>query len=361
MKTETRTRTRLFAVDNLRVVLTVLVVLHHVAITYSNIPAWYYFEEAKDASGAVLDTLVMFNQAFFMGFFFLISGFFTPASHDRKGGGAFVRDRLKRLGIPLLVFLLLLRPLLVAGFYPDGIPYWLFYLGSWDAGPMWFVEVLLVFGIVYTLWSRRAGASKHAVEPRRTELTARAIVLFALGLAVATFLWRFLVPVGTYWIVIGLPTPSHLPQYASMFVVGVLAYRRGWFETLPAKAGRIGFLAATGVTLVVLPLSMTTEGVLHQAFNSLWESTFAVALIVGLSVLFRNRYNRQGEGGRFLSEHAYTVYFIHPLVLVAVGYALAWLHAPAIVKFAVAAAIALPLCWGVAWLVRALPGAKRVL
>lgn len=45
------------------------------------------------------------------GFFFLISGFFTPASFDRKGGRAFVRDRLLRLGVPLLVFLLLLRPL----------------------------------------------------------------------------------------------------------------------------------------------------------------------------------------------------------------------------------------------------------
>ncbi|MER7128975.1 acyltransferase family protein [Streptosporangium saharense] len=353
MKVETRTR--LFAVDNLRVVLTALVVLHHVAVTYGHIPAWYHFEEAKDASGVLLDILVMFNQAFFMGFFFLISGFFTPASHDRKGGRAFMRDRLKRLGIPLLVFILLLRPVVTFGFYQGDMPYWMFYLGSWDAGPMWFVEVLLVFSAVYTLWPKRAE------EPRRTELTARAVALFALGLSLATFLWRFLVPVGVYWNVVGLPTPAYLPQYASMFVVGVLAHRRGWFETLPDKAGRIGLLAATGLSLVLVPMSWMFEGVAKQALDALWESTFAVSVIVGLSVLFRNRHDRQGQRGGFLSEHAYAVYFVHPVVLVAVSYALVWLHTLAIVKFAVVAAVALPLCWGVAWLVRALPGAKRVL
>lgn len=353
MKVETRTR--LFAIDNLRVVLTVLVVLHHVAVTYGDINAWYYFEQAGDASGIVLDILVMFNQAFFMGLFFLISGFFTPASHDRKGGRAFMRDRLRRLGIPLLVFILVLRPLLISGFYKGDMPYWMFYLGSWDPGPMWFVEVLLVFSAVYTLWPKRAE------EPRRTELTARAVVLFALGLSVATFLWRFLVPVGVYWNVVGLPTPAYLPQYASMFVVGVLAHRRGWFETLPSRAGRLGLLASGGVTLVLLPLSLMAQGVLSQALLATWESAFAVSIIIWLSVLFRDRYNRQDRRGGFLSEHAYAVYFVHPVVLVAVSYALVWLHTLAIVKFAVVAAIALPLCWGVAWLVRALPGAKRVL
>ncbi|GAA3306176.1 hypothetical protein [Nonomuraea dietziae] len=65
--------------------LTVLVVLHHVALTYGNIPVWYHVEPAQDPSGLALDVLVMFDQAFFMGLFFLLSGFFTPGSHDRQG------------------------------------------------------------------------------------------------------------------------------------------------------------------------------------------------------------------------------------------------------------------------------------
>ena len=80
-------RPRLFYVDHLRVVLTVLVVLHHAAITYGNIPVWYLTEPAQDPSGVALDLFVLFNQTFFMGMFFLIAGYFVPGSIDRRSVG----------------------------------------------------------------------------------------------------------------------------------------------------------------------------------------------------------------------------------------------------------------------------------
>ncbi|MEV1174367.1 acyltransferase family protein [Nonomuraea sp. NPDC049784] len=356
---KTEPRTRLHSIDNLRTVLTVLVVVHHVAITYGNIPLWYYTEPAKDPSGILLDLLVTFNQAFFMGFFFLISGFFTPRSYDRKGSRAFIRDRLVRLGIPLLAFLILLRPLVNFGDYAklDGVPYWRFYLASWDPGPMWFAEVLIVFALVYALWrSRRA-----PLDSRPAPLRFRSIVLFVLGLAVVTFLWRIPVRTGSYVPVLGLPTPNFLPQYVAMFALGCVAFRRGWFETLPARAGRLGLVAAGVSSAVLLPPAFMTSGAVASALTAAWESAFAVSLIIGLSVLFRERFAEQGPRGRFLSDHAFTVYIIHPLVLVAVGYGLRWLDAIAIVKFAIMAAVALPLCWALAYLVRSLPGAKRIL
>ncbi|WP_235854770.1 acyltransferase family protein [Nonomuraea aridisoli] len=360
MTTQTGTRTRLHAIDNLRIVLTVLVVAHHAALTYGNIPLWFYTEPAQDPSGIVLDILVMVNQAFFMGFFFLISGFFTPGSHDRKGGRAFVRDRLIRLGIPLLAFLLLLRPLVnFSGYLGSELPYWQYYIASWDPGPMWFVEVLIVFALAYAAWRalRRPAPAERAPAPPKPVW----IVAFVLGLAVVTFLWRIPVPAFTYVPVVGLPSPQFMPQYVSMFVLGCVAHRRGWFETLPARAGRIGLVAAGVSTVVLMPAALVTTGAASQALMVLWESAFAVSMIIGLTVVFRERHDRQGPRGRFLSEHAFTVYVIHPLVLVGLGWALRWLEAPAVAKFAVLLALALPLCWWVAYLVRSLPYAKRVL
>ncbi|MEU5861310.1 acyltransferase family protein [Nonomuraea sp. NPDC047529] len=351
----TETGTRLFAIDNLRVLLTALVVVHHVAVTYGNIPIWYYSEPATDASGVALDLLVVFNQAFFMGFFFLISGFFTPGSHDRKGGRAFVRDRLVRLGVPLLIFVVLLRPLLTLG--DHGMPFWKWYIVSWDPGPMWFVEVLIVFALLYAWW-RRAGRSdgRGGGAP-----SLKGVVLFTLGLAAVTVLWRVPVPQGTYVPVLGLPTPYFLPQYAAMFAAGVVAFRRGWFEALPRRAARAGF-AVTGVaSLVLLPVSSLTTGLVASAAMALWESVVAVGMIVGLAVLFRERFAGQGARGRFLSEHAYAVYVIHPLVLVAVAWAVRELHAAAVVKFALVVAVSLPLCWALAYAVRSVPGARRIL
>ncbi|MFJ9414154.1 acyltransferase family protein [Streptomyces sp. NPDC101227] len=387
-------RARMLYVDNLRIALTALVVLHHTAVTYGNIPAWYYTEPARDGSGLVLDLFVMLNQAFFMGFFFMIAGFFTPASYDRKGARPFVRDRLKRLGIPLLAFLLLIRPLTGVGGYLDlraefaaqgkDLPYWLYYLLSWDAGPLWFVEVLLVFAALYALVRRRrtrrllaadgAAVSDAVSDPGRAPVRAPrplrplAIVLFTVALALATYLWRFLVPNGSYLPYVGLPTPSFLPQYASFFVLGVLAHRRGWPGTLSRAAGRMGFAVATVATLAYLPVVVAAKpGELdgHGSWQSLagaaWESTFAIGIVLGLTVLFRERLNRQGAGAAFLSRHAFAVYVIHAPVLVGLGYAFRWLHAPAAAKFALVAALALPLCWAVAYAVRSLPRADRVL
>jgi glucan biosynthesis protein C len=47
-----------------------------------------------------------------LGLFFMIAGYFTPRAYDRRGAGAFLVDRLKRLGIPLLFYEVIIRPLI---------------------------------------------------------------------------------------------------------------------------------------------------------------------------------------------------------------------------------------------------------
>ncbi|OOC55078.1 MULTISPECIES: acyltransferase family protein [Nocardiopsis] len=378
------TRPRLLYVDNLRTALTVLVVLHHAAITYSNIPRWYYVETGTDPSGVLLDVLLLLDQAFFMGAFFLISGLFVPGSHDRKGTRRFLGERLLRLGIPLLAWLLLLRPLVTVGAYTAEreaavqrgaeLPYWQYYLHSFTPGPMWFVEVLLVFSALYVLWRHLAGKERRVSEAAPAPVTDRApgavaIVGFTVGLALVTYLWRIVIPMGVPLPVLGLPTPAYLPQYAALFAVGLIAARRGWPEGLSRPTGRIGFaaaaVAAVGILLLAVGSSGGTEFLGHGTWQSLMmavlDSTLAVGIVLGLLVLFRERLGHQGRRRRFLSTHAYTVYLVHPVVLVALGYALSGVQAPAVAKFALLAVLAVPLCWAMAFAVRALPGARKVL
>lgn len=107
-------RVRIFFLDHLRAALTVLVVLHHLAVIYGANAAFYYVEPPapKDQLAfLLLLAFVLVNQAYFMGCFFLISRYFTPGSFDRKGPGAFYKDRLLRLGIPLTVYAFVLSPI----------------------------------------------------------------------------------------------------------------------------------------------------------------------------------------------------------------------------------------------------------
>jgi surface polysaccharide O-acyltransferase-like enzyme len=191
------------------------------------------------------------------------------------------------------------------------------------------------------------------------------IVGFVIGLALVTYLWRIVVPMDIQ--VPGLPTPAYLPQYAALFAVGLIATQRGWLAGLSSTAGRVGFTtAAVAAVALVLVLVSTVDAILgHGTWPSLvmasCEQALAVGIVLGLLVLFRERHDQQGRRHRLLSAHAYTVYFTHPLVLVALGYVLGGVQAPAVAKFALLAVLAVPLCWGVAFLVRALPGARKVL
>ena len=103
---------RMLFVDNLRVFLTILVVLHHLAITYGADGSWSYLERpTTELTAILLSLLTTLDHFFFMGAFFLIASYFVPGSLDRKGTWQFIKDRLVRLGIPLLVFGFLVSPL----------------------------------------------------------------------------------------------------------------------------------------------------------------------------------------------------------------------------------------------------------
>ncbi|KIH99625.1 acyltransferase [Streptomonospora alba] len=344
-----------------------LVVLHHAAMAYSTIPSWYY----TDPGSGLIDVFVALNQTFSMGFFFLISGFFTPGSHDSKGARTFLRGRLVRLGVPLAAYLLLLHPALHLGTYlgdssPE--PYWRFYLATWGLGPMWFLEVLLVFSLVYALVRRIRPPRPTVPAPAHSAAMPgpAAVIGFLAVLAAATYLWRIAVPVDATWQVTGLPTPGYLPQYALMFAAGVLAFRKGWLNTVPRWAGRAGACAAVAMAPVYILLmgTMYEESLVPGSWQSLMvaavESTLAVSAVLALLALFQRLFNRRTVGGAFLSDQAYAVYFLHPLVIVGLNYGLSPWEVPAVADFAVVAALCLPLCWGAAYLLRRLPGAKRV-
>ena len=132
---------RLLFVDNLRILLICGVLVQHLNDTYGSAGSWMYHDPAATDmfTSTFLTTLNSIGMAAGMGFFFLLAGYFTPGSYDRKGGVSFLRDRIIRLGLPWLVYSLLLEPLVV--YIAHGLPgsFWSFYprtCTGWTRLPM---------------------------------------------------------------------------------------------------------------------------------------------------------------------------------------------------------------------------------
>ncbi|UCD71729.1 MAG: acyltransferase family protein, partial [Syntrophobacterales bacterium] len=374
---------RLFYLDNLRILLIVLVVLHHLAITYGAPGDWPYRESQPDMLTSIVFALfTALNQAFMMGFFFMMSGFFTPGSYDRKGTGSFLRDRLLRLGIPLLFYIIVIDPLLIyalvvnvkgfEGSFWKFIPRYLENYGSLGVGPLWFVELLLIFNIFYVLWRRLAKpAAEH---PQRESKTPgnMAIAMFALILGIVTFFVRVLVPIGWEFRLLGLRFP-HFPQYLSLFIIGIIAYRRNWLQGIPDAMGKV-WLRVAIIAFVLLPITLVAGGAMEgnvapfvggfhwQAFvKAIWDQFICMGMVITLLVWFRRRFNQQGTMAKGMSASVYTAYIIHQPVLIFLGLTLMGIILYPLIKFASVAPVAVALCFLLSNYIRKLPLARSIL
>ena len=367
---------RLYFADNLRTYLITLVVLHHLAIVYTGAGAFYYVEPTP-IDQLALTVLVIFiavNQAYFMGLLFLISGYFSPGSLERKGVRRFVKDRLIRLGIPLVVFFFVLNPIAAIGSYAmpasmSGITTplsWQTYPQLVGFGPMWFVAMLLVFDIGFAIWWAARRNRMPRQESSNKPPRYRAIAVFVLVLALTSYLIRIVIPIGEF--VAGFPTLSYLPQYVSFFFIGIVAVRHNWLRNVPKSMGRAGFALVLVATIIVFPIAISGGatnvagyGSWQSAVYAVWDSTVAVGMSLGLITLFRDRFNWSSSFTRFLQRHSYTVYVIQAPIIVFVVVALMGLSLEHLLKFGLAAVITVPLCFAAAYLVLKIPFASRIL
>jgi len=309
-----------------------------------------------------------------MGFFFLLAGYFTPASYERKGPWQFSIDRLIRLGVPLAVFAILLDPLTNAialawgrppektqPFLPDLLHR--IFTADWNNGPLWFAQALLIFSAAYVGW--RTWHGKEALTPDAALPSFYAWFVSAVGVGAAALLIRQWIPVGRN--VFGLQL-GYFSSYIFLFAVGTFAWQRNWLNRVTWKIARpwtllsVALLPAIIIGVIAGGKQANFSGgfSLPAIIYAFWEPFIAWGVIAAYLVWFRNYGNRPSAVWEYLAARAYAVYILHPPVLVAVAIVFRAWPAPALAKFAVVG----PLAWlttvGVSSLVLRIPGARRV-
>jgi Acyltransferase family len=368
---------RLAYLDNLKVLLVAGVIAVHAGITYGVDGSWYLedYESMSDASIGILTVFIAVGFLFGLGAFFLIAGRLSGPSLDRKGPGRFVRDRLIRLGLPVLFYVVLIAPVMeYVSFRDEGggqgfIPFAWDQLSDPAPGPTWFLEALLVFSLVYALlrWLRPA-----EVEISGEPLRGRQVVAIGAAIAVLSFATHLVVPYGEEHLHIQF---ALFPQYAILFALGCAAGRRGWLETLTPELRRgcgIAGLAAIIALPVLLLAGGFTEGDAQQdlyaggwhwqaAGTSLIEAALAATLPLFLIGWFREHWTRQGPLLREMASAAYGAFVIHPPVIVGLALGLQSVPAPAELKFVLVLAGGIAGSFGITWLVLRIPAVGAVI
>jgi surface polysaccharide O-acyltransferase-like enzyme len=84
-------------------------------------------------------------------------------------------------------------------------------------------------------------------------------------------------------------------------------------------------------------------------------------MCIVLIYTFRRYVNHQGKLASYLSRNAYTAYLIHEAVIIAIAYAVRDVTLYPLLKWALVALVAVPLCFALSNPIRKLPYADRVL
>jgi glucan biosynthesis protein C len=243
---------------------------------------------------------------------------------------------------------------------------------------LWFAVALLLFSVVYAV-ARLAGSLVRGTigsQKLRRELTvepkavhAAAAVIMTV-IAAGSFLVRLVQPVGTSWFNMQL---CFFPSYVVLFLVGLWAGRRGLLAKLPRQAGmvwlRLAFIIGVPAWFLLLGLGGALSGS-EQAFvggmhwqaagYAAWEAFFCVAVSIGLVTLYREKANVRGRGTALLADTSFGVYTFHAPILVGVSVLLRAFTLYPLAKAVLVAVIAFSLSLGFTWIVRKVPGLRKV-
>lgn len=310
----------------------------------------------------------------------MISAYFIPSSIERKGAKTFFKDRLIRLGTPLIIFSMLIFPIMLYLLHGIGVTSFKdYYLHTYltIAGLMkgqgftvwhlWFLEQLLIFSGFYILWYKTRGG-RQMITHKVAFPNNVTVAIFTVILGLTMFVSRIVFPLNLWLPFISLE-PAHYPEYILLFIVGILAFKNDWLNTLPVATAK-KWKTVTVVTIITLfPLflifrnSLIDGGLtLPNFLLSFWEAIVCVGMCISLVVLFRSRYNFQGKVAKALSDNTFTVYLIHVPIIVFLQYMLIGVNVHPLIKFAIVCLIGVPACFLMShYFIRRLPLSKHIL
>ena len=359
---------RLDFLDSVRNLLTILVIYMHTAVAYGGTGSWAYISKAHPPS-AQLEILNGLAQMFYMAAFFLISGFFSRISLERKPAAEFVKGKLIRLGIPTAVYTLVGPPLQTA------IMRVLLEKKSLDIqilldhvrnlhgirGAVWYCALLLIFDCLHAL--------KVAVSPIRLSSHLPSFTFILLGITssiVLSFCVRIVLPCTYVWPPMNLRI-GYVPQYALAYILGLSIRHIEIWDPLPSPMVWL-LSAATIITIPVSALALsgptridTAErcGGLNRfaASYAVTNETLGYLLFATVFKLCRAFVNKRS----MFSRYAYGAFLLHPIVSVAIEAALDGWMASAGTKLVAVGTMNVCASWAAAWALLKIPGTKMVI
>lgn len=353
--------------DNIKWFLTIIVIVFHSAITartkeldniFFNLPPviktmqWQY---------KLLGEFTGIFASFFMSLFFFISAYFVVPSFNRKGAAHFILDKLKRLGVPVLITVFILTPLML---FPSGWSYIdvftrlyipMLKTGNFIFGVTWFCWALIVFNIVFVI-DQKLGIPQKTESVEQEFPAVWKILILAIIMIPFNYLGLYLQnKLGENFLAFRLP--ANFPAYIIMFYLGIQAYRYKWLNQLTFRHAFYGILMWLFGKFFIGPIA----GGYGLKYNMTGRGFTVIGMCLFLLYAFKTLFNKKSKWTTILSRTAYAAYVIQlvPMAIFARVY-IPYMTQTPIVNFIVIAVPTVISSFLIGYVICKTPGLKHV-
>ncbi|WP_291778591.1 acyltransferase family protein [Cecembia sp.] len=326
MKIQAHKTERLHSLDSLRAIMMLLGLVLHAAITYGSINYGGLWS-LKDSNTTHIsnDFIVFFIHYFRMPTFFLVSGFFGAMLFYERSPMKMLKNRVERIVLPFVVFLILLWPFIYFSFEYSGlifggnldakgvvlanfsefktwIPTWTFHL--------WFLYYLAMITFVTVLLALvlkripRLGSYFSKSFSWLIQQPVLRILIFT-GITVLTYFMM-----GTAWL--GDPF-SFIPKlntfifYGSFYSIGWVLFKSKHLLDAFKKYDWLNLILGI-ILFSIYFYNRFTFGYEAEIFM---KSIIVWLLIFGFTGLFIRYGSKHSARMRYLSDSSYWVYLVH--------------------------------------------------
>jgi peptidoglycan/LPS O-acetylase OafA/YrhL len=343
------TSERRYDLDWLRVLAILTVFVYHTTRFFNS----EYWLLKNPTSYFVMDVLETTLTNWIMALIFAISGASLFYALGKGGAGKFIKDKVLRLVVPLVVMGMIIFGALqiyldrlthgkFSGSFFEFIPHY-FQLGNfdWEGVHLWYLEMLFIFCLIFLplfLWLKRGSGQR--VLGRLGDLLAAPGAIYLLALP--TILCLILTDGDSFlgntdW------GGGSILTHATFFLSGFLIVSH---EGLQKNIQRFRWLSLALVVIVMAtlfgllvaigePSSGTLLYALGRALWGLWSWCWVLA-ILGFGM---KRLNFNKPILSYANEAVLPFYILHHPVLLSVGYFVVQWAIPAAVKFAIIDAV----------------------
>jgi glucans biosynthesis protein C len=370
---------RLHALDAVRGFALLLGVALHGANAYVADFPWILSDDPATSMAVTVYVIHIFR----MTLFFLIAGFFAHLAFHRKGRPAFVRDRLMRVGVPLVAGWFVLMPAMAiasvlaaivttGSIVPPGPPAEVgtgasppggivsALVNGFPWGHLWFLWMLLGFhalaltGRAVVTRLDRAGVLERTADRAVAWLVGGHVAPLVLGAPVLALYLS--VPEPARWFTIPSPITGLVPDAVSSTAFGI-AFLFGWLLHRQRELVRVWerrwalntvlALASTGACLAIGGWNLMAAPTVDYAITAVHATAYIVAIwtwsfaVIGAALRFLWSYNAVI---RYVSDASYWIYLVHVPVVMVLHVGLTLVDWPTLLKFSIVLGVTTAVC-----------------